>query len=185
MGKVWLLALFIWATSIAAAFAAMDPQEVEEIKQAAPLHLRGEVSEDAFIKEIDFPGQERVMSIKVAEVLKGPELAQPGETIDVFYTYIPHWLEVEGGAKMNIAVSDKIEIWLVPEGGSWKPAASGDTVTHLFRSEERPEHMAQPLTDVASGFFDGIPLLVYVILSLSAIFGLVLFLSAKLTADYR
>ncbi|MGO1057891.1 hypothetical protein ACTL32_02040 [Planococcus sp. FY231025] len=185
MGKVWLLTIFIWATSFAAAFAAMDPEEIKEIKQAAPLHLRGEVSEDAFIKEIDFPGQERVMSIKVAEVLKGSELVHPGETIDVFYTYIPHWLEVEGGAKMDIAVSDKIEIWLVSEESTWKPAASGDTVTHLFKSEERPEHMVQPFTDVASGFIDEIPLLVYVILSLAATLGLVSFLSARLATHLR
>lgn len=68
MARIWILAILVWATSFTSAFAAMDPKEIEEIKEAAPLHLQGEVVEDALIKETDFPGQERVMSIQVSEV---------------------------------------------------------------------------------------------------------------------
>jgi hypothetical protein len=185
MARIWVLAISIWITFSASGFAAMDPKEIEEIKQAAPLHLKGEVVEDRLIKEIDFPGQERVMSIQVAEVSKGDQLVKSGATIEVYYTYIPEWLQVEGGSKMDIAVADRLEIWLETEGGGWKPAASGDTVTHLFKSKERPEHMARPFSEAVSGFWTEMPLLGIVSLILGTVLVLAAFVSAKFAPSRR
>lgn len=185
MGRIWMLSLFLWAIGFNTVFAALDPEELEEIKQAAPLHFVGEVTQDDFLKEIDFPGQERVMSVRVDEVMKGSEWVRPGEEIKVYYTYIPQWVVMEGGAKMDIAVSDKIEIWLTQENGNWQPASSGDTVSHLYKNEERPEHMAQPFPEAAAGFWTKIPLLVYVIFTLAVSFGLIALIFARVPANKR
>lgn len=188
MARIWVLAISIWITGSASGFAAMDPKEIEEIKQAAPLHLKGEVVEDRLIKEIDFPGQERVMSIQVAEVSKGDQLVKSGATIEVYYTYIPEWLQVEGGSKMDIAVADRLEIWLETEGGGWKPAASGDTVTHLFKSKERPEHIPapeKPLGEAVLSYLADTPLIVSIALLLGIVFGITAYVSSKFAPSRR
>lgn len=108
--------------------------------------------------------------------------------VDVYYTYIPEWLVIEGGAKMDIAVSDQIEIWLAAEGAEWIPAASGDTVSHLFKSENRPEHMAAPkktLFETIHVYFAEMPLLGYIVLILGITFGMVTFLSGKFSPSHN
>lgn len=184
MARVWLLAILLWATGSSTAFAAMDPEEIKEIKEAAPLHLQGEVIKDKLIRETHFPGQERIMSIRISEVHKGAQLAEPDNTIDVSYTYIPAWLEAEGGARMDIAVSDRIEIWLKEENGTWMPAASGDTVTHLSKNEERPEHMPQPFPQKTLRHIE-IPLFAVVALILGITLGMTAFLLGRLRSFDR
>lgn len=179
MQKLWILVILIWATGSVYVIAAMDPEEIKEIKKAAPLHLQGEVIADTLIRETDFPGQERIMSIRISEIHKGAQLAEPDNTIEVSYTYIPEWVEAEGGARMDIAVSDRLEIWLKEENGVWTPAASGDTVMHLSKGEERPEHMPEPIRQAAVNFFTEMELPLIIGLLLGATLAMAAFLSAK------
>lgn len=149
MAKIWTIVFFMLAAFPAIALAAPDPNEVEAIKQAAPVHLIGTVIEDEMLEQIDdsnFPYQERKMVLQITSIVKGLEEADASSSVEVHYTYIPSWLEMEGGARMDIAKSDEIEIWLKKEAGVWEPALSGNTVVHLYKNEKRPQHMLPPAT---------------------------------------
>lgn len=151
MAKIWILVFFVLSAFPAIAFAAPDPNEVEAIKQAAPIHLIGTVIEDEMLEQIDdsnFPHQERKMVLHITSIVKGLEETDARSSVEVHYMYIPSWLEMEGGARMDIAKSDKIEIWLKKEAGVWKPALSGNTVVHLYKNENRPQHMLPPPTSI-------------------------------------
>src|SRR5690606_34913761 len=103
MAKIWTIVFFMLAAFPAIALAAPDPNEVEAIKQAAPVHLIGTVIEDEMLEQIDdsnFPYQERKMVLQITSIVKGLEEADASSSVEVHYTFIPSWLEMEGGARM-------------------------------------------------------------------------------------
>lgn len=77
MNRLFLLILLIWSTAVTSLHAATEPEEIEDIKQAASVHLQGKGIEDGLIQVTDFPGQERRMAIDVSKVYKGSELVSP------------------------------------------------------------------------------------------------------------
>lgn len=144
MDKTIIAALLMTFCFPAFVSAAPEPGEVEELKQAAPLHLIGEVVKDELTLQTDdpnFPHQERKMTLQITEILKSSAGLQKNTAIEVHYTYTPSWLSMEGGTRMDIAAGDKIEIWLDSDVNGWKSALSGNTVVHLHKSEDRMEHM--------------------------------------------
>ena len=143
-----ILLLFLSFSTIS--FAAMDPAEIERIKANAPLQLTVDSIKDELIEQPNdrnSPYQERKMTIEIIDIIKSSQQGKIEETIEVEYTYIPSWVEMAGGAKMDIAIADKIEIWLDWEGNTWQPSASGDTVRHIYYSEHHQDHIRQPITN--------------------------------------
>ncbi|WP_272479992.1 hypothetical protein [Aquibacillus koreensis] len=133
-------------------FAVLDPSEVEEIKQDAPLHIQGEVTEDALLYNLNeksnSPTQIRMMTLEIDKFLKQPidlRLSK-GDTLDVHYSYIPGWVQMAGPSKMDIMPGDRIEIYLEEGQSSWEPALSGSTVEHIHYVEKRTEHVPEPFT---------------------------------------
>ena len=191
MAKTIITILLLICCLPAIAFAAPDPSEVEEIKQAASAHVIGEVIKDELVEQPEdesFPHQERKMTLQITEVLKSATGIQNNTAIEVHYTYIPSWIVMEGGARMDIAVSDKIEIWLDSEEIGWKPALSGNTVVHLQKSENRPEHIkAPPLSklQLIKDRLSEIPLAFYVFIPLFIFLGIVAFISNKVSAHQQ
>lgn len=188
MAKIIICALLLFYCLPSIALAAPDPSEVEEIKQAAAAHVIGEVIKDELVEQKDdanFPYQERKMTLQITDVLKAAEGIQSNTAIEVHYTYIPSWIVMEGGARMDIAVSDKIEIWLDSDETGWKPALSGNTIVHLQKSEKRPEHIkAPPLSklQLIEDRLSELPLAFYVFIPLFIFLGIVAFISSKISA---
>ncbi|WP_446855071.1 hypothetical protein [Halobacillus faecis] len=129
------------------AFGAMDPEEVQEIKRNAPLHVIGSVESDVLVKDLsteDSPRQLRKMQLSVQEYRKIPDSHNQEHTIEIYYTYVPSWIATAGGSKMDIYEGDQIEIWLEKGEYGWESAAGGNTVEHLSYVEERKEHIPEP-----------------------------------------
>ncbi|MFZ3578671.1 hypothetical protein [Virgibacillus sp. DJP39] len=133
-------------------YAAPDPSEVEEIKQRSPLQIKGEVMKDTLLldtsDERGYPSQIRVMALDVYKVIKKPDdlILEQDTLLNVTYSYVPSWVPMSGGAKMDIMAGDEIEIWLESIEGGWEPALGGDTVNHISYAEPRKEPIAEPFT---------------------------------------
>jgi hypothetical protein len=129
--------------------SAPDPLEVDEIKTNAPVHVIGTVKEDILYKEkskedgIHF--QIRQVVLEVSEIKKQNDSLQ--KKLDIFYHYIPLWQADlwSGGERVDIAVGDKIEIWLKKGEYGFVPALGGNTIKHLTYMEERPEYIKEPI----------------------------------------
>lgn len=143
---VFLLLLLM----VSPVYAAMSPEEIKEIKNNAPLQITGKVTKDVLLhdssEEKSYPSQIRKIRLQVSKVIKKPSdfSLKAGESLDVFYTYVPSWVETIGGAKMNIIEGDKIEIWMERGKNGWEPAAGGDTVNHLHYAEPRKGPIPEP-----------------------------------------
>ncbi|MRH42901.1 hypothetical protein GH741_09400 [Aquibacillus halophilus] len=131
--------------------AAPDPDEVERIKGNSSLQVEGEVITDKLHSDVEgsYPSQVRKMQLKIKEVTKQPTglTIGPEDTLSIFYSYVPSWVQLAGGEKMDIIVGDEIEIWLEKYGNSWKPALSGETVNHLVKVEPRKEPIPEPFSN--------------------------------------
>ncbi|MEH7441931.1 hypothetical protein V7201_06285 [Bacillus sp. JJ1122] len=146
-----LIAMFIglfFAT--ATPMAAPPPTEVKERKDEAPLHLIGTVTADELFKDTSkseqFPQQVRSMKLKVDRMIRVPSTEKEKTSIEVYYWYIPSWQarEYTGGERVDIAVGDIIEIWLVEGEYGWEPALGGNTVNHIKYAENREEPIPEP-----------------------------------------
>ncbi|WLR47420.1 hypothetical protein LC065_18185 [Halobacillus litoralis] len=129
------------------AYGAMDPEEVEEIKRNAPIHVIGNVESDVLVKDLsteDYPKQLRKMQLSVQEYRKTPDSQNQEHTLEIYYTYVPSWVAMAGGSKMDIYEGDQIEIWLRKGEYGWESAAGGNTVEHLSYVEGRKEHIPEP-----------------------------------------
>lgn len=132
-------------------FAAPPPTEVLEIKEKSPLQVIGEVKADDLLKdesqERGYPNQRRKMHLLIENIIKKPTNLDliSGESLNVYYSYVPSWVPMDGGAKMDIAVGDKIEIWLELGVMGWEPALGGETVNHVKYFEPRKEPIPEPL----------------------------------------
>lgn len=180
-----LFILFFTCTFSMTALAALEPSEVEKIKEEAPVHLIGTVTDDKLINELpEQHFQERQMQIQVEEFKKqAPDIELPS-SIWVDYTYIPDWIEMEGGRKMDIAVSDRIEIWLEPAANGWQPVLSGNSVHHLSKASERSEHINAPIESwptIVGNKVQQIPLFAWTVLILIAFLSSIAFLMKKFT----
>ncbi|SDN96644.1 hypothetical protein [Halobacillus aidingensis] len=139
------------------AYGAMDPEEVEGIKREAPLHVIGSVESDVLVKDLstdNSPKQLRKMRLSVQEYRKAPGTINRERSIEVFYTYIPSWVAMAGGSKMDIYEGDEIELWLDKGEYGWEPAAAGNTVEHLSYVEDRKEPIPEPKTHAAKETFN-------------------------------
>jgi hypothetical protein len=132
-------------------FAAPPPTEVLEIKEKSPLQILGEVEADDLLKdksqERGYPNQIRSMQLRIEKIIKKPTNLDliSGDSLNVYYSYVPSWVHMDGGAKMDIAVGDKIEIWLELGEMGWEPALGGETVNHVKYMEPRKEPISEPL----------------------------------------
>jgi hypothetical protein len=131
-------------------FAAPPPTEVLEIKEKSPLQVIGVVDEDVLLKDESqvrgYPSQKRSMKLRIEKIIKKPiDLKlKPGEPLKIVYTYIPSWVPMDGGAKMDIVVGDEIEIWLKLDEDGWEPAFGGETVSHMKYMNPRKEPLPEP-----------------------------------------
>ncbi|REJ10938.1 hypothetical protein [Halobacillus trueperi] len=147
------IALFIPATT----YGAMDPEELKEIKMEAPLHLVGSVESDVLVKDLstdDSPKQLRKMRLSVQEYRKAPGSINRERSIEVFYTYIPSWVAMAGGSKMDIYEGDEIELWLEKGKYGWEPAAGGNTVEHLSYVKDRKDPIPEPKAHAGKEMFN-------------------------------
>ncbi|WP_088008845.1 hypothetical protein [Indiicoccus explosivorum] len=149
-----LVLLLVLSGSSQPASAAMEPEEVERVHAEAPLHLTGEVTEDVLLFQNEEHSQTREMTLEIEAVLKQPENAELPSSLPIQYTYIPSWVQMTGGEKMDIAVGDRIEIWLEPEDGNWHPVLSGTSVKHLYYIDPRSEHMRKPFLMTVQDFLE-------------------------------
>jgi len=130
--------------------ASPPPTEVEKRKNEASIHLIGTVIADELFKDISkselYPQQVRRMNLKVDQQIKVPNTEKEKTNIEVFYWYIPSWQakEYTGGERMDIAIGDVIEIWLVEGEYGWEPALGGNTVNHIKYAENRKEPIPVP-----------------------------------------
>jgi hypothetical protein len=130
--------------------AAPDPSTVKKEKETAPLHIKGKVMNDVLFqdttKDKEHPQQIRKMTISVQQVIKAPKEEMETDRIEVYYHYIPSWQRHEyvGGASVNVAIDDVIEIWLDKGEFGWEPALFGNTVEHLQYAENREEAIPEP-----------------------------------------
>lgn len=172
-----ILIMSLFLVTSATAFAAPPPNEVEEIKNEASLHLIGTVTTDDLFKDESLikenPRQIRRMILKVDHRIKTPDAEQGKTEIEVYYWYIPSWQaqEYTGGERMDIAVGDVIEIWLVEGEHGWEPALGGNTVEHIKYAEERNEPIPEPFLHsierkATSLFKEKLEVLVLLVLSL-------------------
>lgn len=144
---IMIIGLFLEATTTV---AAPPPTEVKERIDEAPIHLIGTVTADELFKDISkseqYPQQVRKMNLKVDRLIKVPTNEKEKKNIEVFYWYIPSWQakEYTGGERMDIAVGDVIEIWLVEGEYGWEPALGGNTVNHIKYAESRKEPIPEP-----------------------------------------
>jgi|GEM_PF-7031795 len=131
-------------------WAAPDPSEVEKIKSESALHVIGTVISDELIqdltKEKERPYQLRKMKLQIEEVISAKSPDQKLDMIEVFYHYYPSWQTdlYVGDSRMDIAVGDKIEIWLEKREQGWESALGGNTVKHLKYAEDRKEPIPEP-----------------------------------------
>jgi hypothetical protein len=131
-------------------FSAPPPTEVLEFKEKSPLQVIGVVDEDLLLKdesqERGYPNQKRTMQLRIEKIIKKPihlDL-KPGESLNIVYFYIPSWVPMDGGAKMDIVVGDEIEIWLNLGEDGWEPAFGGETVRHVKYMDPRKEPIPEP-----------------------------------------
>jgi hypothetical protein len=132
--------------------AAPPPTEVLEFKdKSSPLHVIGEVEEDVLLKEDSeergYSSQIRTMQLRIDKIIKKPSNLglKSGELLNIVYSYVPSWVLMEGGAKMDIVVGDQIEIWLKLGDKGWEPAFGGETVDHVKYMEPRKEPIPEPI----------------------------------------
>jgi len=172
---ILMMSLF-WVTATTA-IAAPPPNEVEERKNEAPMHLIGTVTTDEFFKDESIseenPRQIRKMILKLDRLIKTPEAEEGKTDIEVYYWYIPSWQakEYTGGDRMDIAVGDVIEIWLTEGEHGWEPALGGNTVEHIKYVEDRNEPIPEPFLHSIERkantlFEDNLEVLVLLVLSL-------------------
>lgn len=139
---------FLFLSLNLTALAAMDPAEIKRINQEAPYHLIGSVEEDVLLKDLSdsasTPSQLRKMTLEIIEINRVPH-NEPLRSVEISYTYIPPWVERDGGTGMDIAVDDVIEIWLKDGEFGLEPAAWGNSIHHLYYAPDRPEHIPEPL----------------------------------------
>jgi hypothetical protein len=131
------------------AHGAPDPNEVEEIKENAKLHVIGEVVVDEVVEDFSNqsrPYQIRVMTLKVSQVRKSPAGMEEVDQLEVYYKYVPAWSagDFVGGKRMDIAVSDVIEIWLEEGELGWESALWGSTLTHIEYAGKRNNAIPEP-----------------------------------------
>jgi len=156
MKKVVILLCLILTVGIilvtSTGLTAPPPNEVEERKKEAPLHLIGTVTADEKFKDTsqdeENPQQIRRMSLRVDRLIKGSDEVKEKSTIEVFYWYIPSWQanQYTGGKRMDIAVGDVIEVWLTEGEYGLEPALGGNTVEHVKYAEVRKEPIPEPLS---------------------------------------
>lgn len=156
--KRFLIALILLNLCMAPlVLAAPPPTEVLEIKEKSPLQVIGEVEEDVLFEDETeqrgYSSQIRTMQLRIDKIIKKPTNLDlvTGESLNVYYSYVPSWVPMDGGAKMDIAVGDKIEIWLELGEMGWEPALSGETVNHVKYMEPRKEPIPEPLYKRAHG----------------------------------
>jgi hypothetical protein len=146
-----LLNVYLFLITASSIFAAPPPSEVKEIKEKSPLQVIGEVEADVLLKdesqERGYPNQRRTMFLRIEKILKKPTnlVLKSGESLNIVYSYIPSWVPTVGGAKMDIVVGDKIEIWLKLGEDGWEPALGGETVNHVKFIEPRKEPIPEPI----------------------------------------
>jgi hypothetical protein len=171
--------------------AAMDPAEIARINADAPYHIIGEVTTDEFVeettKEEDHPRQLRKMWIEVSDVIKAPNGLEENNIVEVFYHYIPSWdaHSYVGGARMDIAENDVIEIWLVEGDNGWRPALSGDSINHIIYNEDRNDHISEPFWHAIQrklANLDGIQTDVFVLIGLVIVLGIAIYRGLRKTA---
>jgi hypothetical protein len=85
--------------------------------------------------------------MEVSEVIKAPDDAINNNIVEVYYTYIPSWDvgEYVGGKRMDIALGDVLTIWLEKGDYGWEPVLGGDSVAHINYSDDREDHIPEPL----------------------------------------
>jgi hypothetical protein len=131
--------------------AAPPPNEVLEFKEKSPLHVIGEVKKDELLKdeteERGYSSQIRTMQLMIDKIIKKPTNLglKSGESLNIVYSYVPSWVPMDGGAKMDIVVGDQIEIWLELGDKGWEPAYGGETVDHVKYMEPRKEPIPEPI----------------------------------------
>jgi hypothetical protein len=142
-------------------FSASPPNTVLEIKGKSPLQVIGVVDEDLLLKdeskERGYPNQKRTMQLRIDKIIKKPihlDL-KPGEALNIVYSYIPSWIPMDGGAKMDIVVGDEIEIWLKLSEDGWEPAFGGETVNHVKYMESRKEPIPEPYKSRLKRYLEG------------------------------
>jgi hypothetical protein len=146
---------------VSLAIAAPPPTEVLEIKEKTPLQVIGEVEEDELIKdeseERGYSSQIRTMKLRIDKVIKKPIYfdLKSGESLNIVYSYVPSWVPMDGGAKMDIVVGDQIEIWLELGDNGWEPAFGGETVNHVKYMEPRKEPIPEPINSRVQHNFEG------------------------------
>jgi hypothetical protein len=132
-------------------FAAPPPTEVLEFKEKSPLHVIGEVEEDVLLKDESdkrgYSSQIRTMKLRIDKIRKQPPNLglKSRESLNIVYSYVPSWVPMDGGAKMDIVVGDQIEIWLEYGDKGWEPAYGGETVNHLKYMDPRKEPIPEPI----------------------------------------
>jgi hypothetical protein len=132
-------------------FAAPPPTEVLEFKEKSPLHVIGQVEEDVLLidetEERGYSSQIRTMQLRIDKIIKKPPNLglKSGESLNIVYSYVPSWVPMEGGAKMDIVVGDQIEIWLELGDKGWEPSYGGETVNHVKYIEPRKEPIPEPI----------------------------------------
>ncbi|MFX3673337.1 MAG: hypothetical protein ACE3JQ_02655 [Paenisporosarcina sp.] len=130
--------------------ASMDPVEIEKLNSEASFHITGKVTSDELYRDIsaeqELTYQIRKMTIDIDEILKKPSTVNEDEiSIEVYYSYIPSWLEYVGGKRMDITVNDVIEVWLEDGETGWEPVLSGDSVNHIEYVKKRNEPISEPI----------------------------------------
>jgi hypothetical protein len=153
-----LLLIFGMASFV---LSAPPPTEVLEFKEKSPLQVIGVVDEDVLLKdesqERGYPNQKRMMQLRIEKIIKKPihfDL-EPGEALNIVYSYIPSWIPMDGGAKMDIVVGDEIEIWLKLGEEGWEPAFGGETVNHVKYMDPRKEPIPEPFKSRLKRNFEG------------------------------
>ncbi|MBA2176424.1 hypothetical protein H0266_16115 [Halobacillus locisalis] len=151
--RIWLMvivaSILLFPVST---IASMEPSEIEEIKRQAPLHIIGTVKNDSLTEDLSdqstSPEQLRQMKLRISKVVKKPDEVDLSinDSFDVIYTYIPSWVAMNGGKKVDIYEGDQIEIWLERGEHGWEPASGGDTIDHLTYVENRSEPIPEPWT---------------------------------------
>ncbi len=142
--------IYLFIAEISPVISAPPPEEVKRIKEESPLHVIGEVISDDLLQDTSqgYPSQLRSMNLNVHEIIKKPDDLdlEPGESLEIVYSYVPSWVPMEGGAKMDMMVGDQIEIWLKKDGHVWRSSLGGETVDHLIYVQPRIEPIPEPFS---------------------------------------
>jgi hypothetical protein len=131
-------------------YSAPDPMEVEEIKSKSLFQVVGMVKEDKLYRDLTAEKgthyQIRKIVLEISEVKK--QSGTLPQKLEVYYVYIPSWQAYQwtGGKRADLAIGDKIEIWLENGEFGMESALGGNTINHLLYVEERTEHIKEPLS---------------------------------------